>query len=116
MFQRPASSIADAWWEVFKNRRLNVSQVIMIVTERQDPEAKFLESLFLEAAPSPYPGVISHHKLGRFLARGDGGPRFALCGTEYGRKVWQLAPPTPVEEDDDGLPPLPSNLEVLAIS
>ncbi len=113
MLNSTEAALVNAWWRVFRNQRLIVKNVILTALEGKDATGDLRHALLL-VAPSDYPGVISAHKLGRWLAR-IGGQRletyvFIDHGKGDGGRTWQLLPlanlddEVGVSDDADGLP------------
>ena len=96
----PGRQLTLAWWEIFRNQRLTVRNVIITAMEGGAATAE-LRAALATIAPSNYPGAFSPHKLGRWLVRhaqvtvpidDATAYRFMNRGTEYHAQVWQLLP------------------------
>ncbi len=102
------SALISAWWRIFRNQRLVVKSVILTAMEGGN-ETSDLRLALLEVVPSDYPGAISPHKLGRWLARSGSSPSgsyvFVDRGVADGGRTWQLVPVSNHQsEEEQSLP------------
>jgi hypothetical protein len=107
--EEPSALLARSWWEIFRNQRVSVSQVIVAALEGDCDVVDMRRALAI-VAPSGYRGMYSPHKLGRWLARrgeadipdGEGDCTYRFVGhgkARDGARMWQLTrQPSPIAE------------------